>query len=128
LFLFAHPDSKFFELSPIERKILIYDDFLLKDETFSWEEYEPLLIEIAEKALTKAERALMRWEKTLHERDDFIASVPYDASTYEMKDKLLANTSKLWDQYETILDRLTKEKQAKTLGDIEESLAEKGDI
>jgi hypothetical protein len=67
----------------------------------------------------------MRWEQTLHERDDFISTVPYNLDTFEAKDKMLANTPKLWDQYESILDRLTKE-QGSTHGDIEESLSEKG--
>lgn len=107
---------------------MIEQDFLERDPSFSWDDYTELLTLIEEKVLTKAERALMRWEKTLHERDDFIASVPYNETTYEMKDKLLANTPKLWDQYESISEKLLKERQAKTHGDIEESLAEKGDI
>lgn len=41
---------------------------------------------------------------------------------------MLANTTKLWDQYESIQEKLTKERQGKTHGDIEESLSEKGEI
>jgi hypothetical protein len=66
----------------------------------------------------------MRWEKTLHERDDFISSVPYTLDTFEAKDKMMSLTPKLWDQYESIQERLTKE-SAKTRGDVEESLSEK---
>jgi hypothetical protein len=74
---------------------LIYNDYLLSDPSFSWEEYFPLISFIEDKVLSKAERALMRWEKTLHERDDFIASIPYSLDTFEAKDKMLANTPKL---------------------------------
>jgi len=74
---------------------LIYKDFLLSDPSFSWEEYQEIIYLIEDKVLTKAERALMRWEKTLHERDDFIASIPYSLDTFEAKDKMLANTPKL---------------------------------
>ena len=128
LFLYAHPDSKFFDLSPKDRQELIYKDYLLSDPSFSWESYSDTLLFIEEQLLTKAERALMRWEKTLHERDDFIASIPYSLDTFEAKDKMLANTTKLWDQYESIMERLSKERQTKTLGDLEESASEKGDI
>ena len=128
LFLYAHPDSKFFNESPEDRRNLIFNDYLLKDKSFSWESYEDTLKKIEEKILTKAQRALMRWEQTLHERDDFMASLPYDLDHFEVKDKMMATTPKLWDQYESILDRLTKEKTHATHGDQEESLSEKGDI
>jgi len=127
LFLFAHPDSKFFNESPEDRKKLIYKDFLAEDPKFSFDDYEDLITLIQTSVLTKAQRALMRWEQTLHERDDFIASIPYTLDTFEAKDKMMAITPKLWDQYEAVYDRLNKE-QASTHGDIEESLSEKGII
>jgi hypothetical protein len=60
LFLYAHPDSKFFNESPEDRRNLIFSDYLLKDPKFSWELYEPVLQKIETHVLTKAERALMR--------------------------------------------------------------------
>lgn len=128
LFLYAHPDSKFFNESPEDRKNLIYSDYLSKDSKFTWEKYEDTLQKIETHVLSKAERALMRWEQTLHERDAFMASLPYTLDTFEAKDKMMASTPKLWDQYESILERLTKEKTHATHGDVEESLTEKGDI
>jgi hypothetical protein len=95
LFLFAHPDSKFFNESPEDRKSLIYKDYLKSDPSFSFDDYESILEKIQASVLTKAQRALMRWEQTLHERDDFIASVPYNMDTFEAKDKMMANTTKL---------------------------------
>jgi hypothetical protein len=124
LFLFAHPDSKFFNESPEDRKSLIYKDYLKEDPTFDWDEYSPLIEVLNTYVLTKAQRALMRWEQALHERDDFMASIPYTVDTFELKDKMMAATPKLWDQYESILERLTKE-QSSTHGDQEESLSEK---
>lgn len=70
----------------------------------------------------------MRWEATLHEREDFMNSFPYSSETYKIKDEMLSNTPKLWSSYEAILERLTKEETSKTFGDQEESLAEKGEI
>ena len=125
LFLYAHPESKFYDEAPSTRKSLIYKDYLESDPTFSWEAYEALLSFIEEKCLSKAQRALMRWEKALHERDDFFASIPYSETTYELKDKMLANTTKLWDQYQSVQVMLSKEQASKTHGDLEESFIEK---
>lgn len=127
LFLFSHPESRFFNESPEDRRSLIFTDYLLKDPTFKWDTYAETLSTLETKVLSKAERALMRWEQALHERDDFIASLPYNLDHFEAKDKMMSVTPKLWDQYESILERLTKEK-TKTHGDIEESLSEKGEI
>lgn len=125
LLLFAHPESKFYDEAPSTRKDLIYKDYLRQDPTFDWENYQDLILVIEEKCLTKAERALMRWERALHDRDDFFASIPYSESTYELKDKMLANTPKLWDQYEAVRVQLAKEQATKTHGDLEESFIEK---
>lgn len=125
LFLYAHPDSKFYDEAPPTRRNLILKDYLHEDPTFSWDTYEELVEKIETKVLSKAQRALMRWEKSLHERDDFFASIPYTAETFEMKDKMLAATTKLWDQYEAVQERLAKEKVTQTHGDIEESFLEK---
>lgn len=67
----------------------------------------------------------MNWEKKLHERDEFINSLSYSLDTYEDLDKMMKLTTSMWDQYESIKDRLTKEKSSNTEGDIEESLSEK---
>lgn len=125
LFLFIHPDSKFFQESTKTRKELIFKDYLSSDKSFSWDKYEDLLKFIQEKLLTKAERSLMNWEKKLHERDEFINSLSYSLDTYEDLDKMMKLTTSMWDQYESIKDRLTKEKSSSTEGDIEESLSER---
>lgn len=128
LFLYGHPSSKFFNETPQTRKDLIYKDYLLSDPAFKWEDYDSTLKTLEEHCLTKAQRSLMRWEKSLHEREDFMDTVPYTTETYKIKDEMLANTPKLWASYEAILERLTKEESAQTFGDQEESLSEKGEI
>ena len=57
-----------------------------------------------------------------------MAGIPYDSSSYEMLDKMMMQTSKMWDQYSTILKAFSSEVTSQTHGDIEESLSEKGDI
>lgn len=128
LFLFAHPNSKFFDISTDERKRIIHHDYLDDDPSFDWVYYQPLIEFIQQKILSKAERSLMIWEKELHDLETFLSSLSYSEDTFEAKIKIISSLPKLWDSFESIQDRLTKEKLSKTHGDIEESLTEKGEI
>lgn len=123
LMLYAHPDSKLFNESPSERKKLVLE--YINDNKFTFEKYEDLLELIERKVLTKAQKSLMVWERALHKRDEYIDSIEYTEDSWDMLDKMLANSAKLWAQYQTIVDWLSKE-SSKTLGDQEESLTEKG--
>lgn len=123
LFLFAHPESRLFNETPTTRRQLVTE--FLKDPSFHFEDYEPLLEEISTKVLTKAQRSLMIWEKMLTDRETLMQSLKYDLNNFEVVDKLVLGTSKLWDQYENIKKALMKE-DVKTFGDQEESATEKG--
>lgn len=122
--LYCHPDSKLFNESPLDRTRIIDKDYLSKP--LDWKKYSDLIKFTEQKVLTKAQKLLRTWEQKLHERDDLIASVPYDLSTYEALDKMLAVTPKLWDQYFSILKLLQAEEETHVRGDQEESLTEKG--
>lgn len=76
--------------------------------------------------LTKPKRLLAGWERKLEERDAFMHSLPYNEDTYEMLDKMMANTAKMWDQYLTILKKTESEVETTTQGDMELSLSQKG--
>lgn len=70
---------------------------------------------------------LNQWRKKLEERDEFINSTPYNASSYELLEKLLGNSKKIWDQYlmaEKEAEKDTNEGSVK--GDIQESATELG--
>lgn len=123
LMLYAHPDSKLFNEVPSDRKKLVLE--YVNDPDFSFDKYEKLLELIEKKVLTKAQKSLMVWERALHKRDEYIDSVEYTEDSWDMLDKMLANSAKLWAQYQTIVDWLSKE-STKTFGDQEESLSEKG--
>lgn len=123
LFLYAHPDSTLFNETPATRKQLVLE--YLKDPTFSFEGYEDLLEEISSKCLTKAQRSLMIWDKMLTDREDLMRKLTYDLNNFEVVDKLVLGTAKLWDQYALIRKALMKE-DSKTFGDQEESATEKG--
>lgn len=124
IYLIFHPKSEFYSL-PLKDKIkLVEDDFLktsfnLEDNLHTIEKFKKFI-------LTKAQRSLSNWEDKLEERDAFMASIKYDDSSYEMLDKMMMQTSKMWDQYQSILKTFTQENESQVRGDVEKSLVEKG--
>lgn len=126
LFLFYHPSSKLFNESPTSRKQLILNDYPPLSKDFNFESRKSTIDKILKYSLTRPQLMMVNWADKLHQRDDFIASQPYTESTYKMLDTMMDITPSLWKQYETIKKMLSAEDDSKTVGDQEESLAEKG--
>ena len=61
----------------------------------------------------------------LEERANFIASLSYTADTFELLDKMMSASSKMWEQYLKCLKDVEAE-QGITMGGAQESLSEKG--
>jgi hypothetical protein len=125
--LYIHPESKLFNESPSVRRKLILTDYL-QDPNFDFDTLKPIIDKIKTFVLSKTQRLLVNWEKKLYERDELIDSIPYNQDTYDILDKMLDKTPKMWQQYYAILEMLEKDSAAKTEGDVEESLTEKGEI
>lgn len=125
LYLIFHPSSEYYEMPLKSRISLVTTDIIGKE--YDVTPHTPTIEKIQQLSLTKTQYALFNWEKKLEERDQFIASQPYDFSTYEALDKMMAQTSKLWDQYFSLVKQLEKD-QGKTRGDVEESLSDRGII
>lgn len=127
LLLYCHPKSKFYALDSANKAALIARDYL-NVESFPFEEYEATIQKILSSPLitTKPQRLLANWERKLEERDAFLASQPYNESTYDMLDKMMKETHKMWQNYKVIYDDFLKEEDIKTQGAIQESLSEQG--
>lgn len=123
--LYIHPDSKYYSLDDKSRTDLISSDFL---SGFDPGKYTSTIERTKLFLLTKSQRSLVNWEQKLEERDAFIANIPYSESTYELLDKMMASTSKMWDQYLSILKKVSQEEESSSLGDVELSLSERGVI
>lgn len=126
LMLYAHPDSQYDSMDSATKKVLIETDYLQR--TLPWDDYAEVISKIYELSLTKTQRLLKNWETKLEERDAFIADIPYNAETFEMLDKMMGATSKMWDNYLAILKKASSEADSQTQGDVELSLSEKGII
>lgn len=69
---------------------------------------------------------LVRQEKKLEERSDFIDSIPYNESTYEMLDKMMKETKKMWDEYYRVVKDLSEDSDDGTsMGGTQESASER---
>lgn len=124
LALLTHEESPYYSLDLSNKQALIKGDYL-EDNSFDFSRYDNVIGKMERIYLSKPKRYLRQWEEKLEERNEFIASKSYNENTYEMLDKLLAQTDKLWSQYLKIRKAVESE-DSTTLGDIEESLSEKG--
>ncbi len=79
---------------------------------------------------TPGMRQLKEWGRIMDEKTEFLSGIKYDASTYDMIEKMLASNGKLYSEYERIMVIVTKEQIIgdKTRGGSEESLLEKGEL
>ena len=132
LFFLVDPseDNKFYNLTESDKKYLIAQEIFNAKE-FNWEEESiKSLIKIVEDyTLTPAKRSLRNWKKKLEERDEMLASYPYTLDNAAELDKILAQTDKLYSQYERVAKALAVENQEnKVRGGRQLSLSDKGEI
>jgi len=89
---------------------------------------------------TPASRSLRRWERKLVERDKVLDETPYEVgitnekgqlchSNVAILDKMLVDTTKVWEQYQRILEMLSEESNSGGVkGSGLESLSDIGEI
>lgn len=118
-----HPKSIYRNLDAQTRRSLIETEYL--KSSLDWEALKDTIELFKELSLSKRQRFLNNWENKLEERDNFIASLPYDESTYEILDKIMAQSDKMWKQWSTCLKDVQEEETLQTTeGGALESLSE----
>lgn len=100
LVMFVSPRSRYRNASVQEKKQALQSDYSLE---INWDLYKEEIELLEQMMLTKPQKYLVNWEKKLEERDLFMSQIPYDSETFEMLDKMMAATDKLWKQYRTAL-------------------------
>ena len=130
IFLYADATqkNKLYRLTADERKVEIKDYYC---PHIDWD--DELIVKTIEAypelCMSIAGRAFKGWEDKLMERDAFIRNMRYDESTYEILDKMMANTKKVWDMYKQVYDQMmSEEQQIMGKGSRKLSKAEKGEI
>lgn len=109
-----------------EKKLLISTDFL-EDKQFNWDHPEiiELITEYTNFALSIAEKELIRYELKLTQRGDFLQDVDYTMDTYgedpitgktkiikgtaDQLDKMLLNSGKIFEEINSIREKISKE-------------------
>ena len=120
-----HPDSVYYNMSNKEDWI---KNKILKDPKFKWEKYENEENLFKETILTQAERSLEEWNETMRKRNAFLRDQDFTFDYYNDDSKLvkgnakeldsmLANTSKLYQEYGKILKDLKEERMKRGKGD-----------
>lgn len=128
IYLVIDPNSKFARLPQELKEEEVINNYL-KIDNFKFSDYEEYIIAYKELLLTKTQRLYIEWENKLEERNKFIAEYKYDIDTFEMLDKMMASTSKMWEQYFKIKDQMIEEENKSQLkGGRKESKSERGEI
>jgi len=120
------------------KKQLISSDFLL-DKAFDWEHQDTVLLieEYTNRCLTIAEKELVRIQKKMSERGDFIDKTKYSLDTYvegrtikgtaDQLDKMMVSTIKIYEQLDKIKGMLAEESNKTRLrGNESESATDEG--
>lgn len=124
------PNSKFYNLIEKARKTLVEQDFA--KEKIDWKGLEPQIELYKSLFMSQATRSLDNWKLKLEERDNYLNSIPYrdlDLKGAKDLDDLIANTPKLYVQYNKILEQLSEEAaKGATRGNVPESASEKKEL
>lgn len=124
LILDTHPQSIYGELDPLSRRKLIEEDYL--EDTLKWDDYLETISKIKKLTLSRKERLLANWEAKLEERDSFLEKTPYNEDNFDLLEKAMKETHRMWDNYERVVDAVLKDNNDSALGGSLESLSEQG--
>ncbi|MFO0089883.1 MAG: hypothetical protein ACK518_03695 [bacterium] len=120
-------DSKFRSLSEDERKKLVSEDYL-KEPEFDWTTVDEQ-IKGWEIFMSPAQKQMIQWERLMNEKDEWLKTLKFDGSTADEIEKRLMSNVKLYEAYDEIKARLSKESDTGIMmGGGMESLSERGEI
>lgn len=121
--LLYHPYSILSEFAYSEKLKFITESYLYED--WNPEDNPELNKKFKDFALTRKQRILVNWEKQIDEREQFMNSITYQEN-YEVKEKIMGNNKKVWDEFSRAEAEVMKEKEQSNFGGAEESAEEKG--
>ena len=142
LYCDPHEDNPWKNTSRIDKEELIRVEYL-ENPDFDWAEESTILLveEYDKRCLSIGERELVELENKVTDRARFIKGTKYSLDffdeetgrakkgTADQLDKMLLNTSKIYDQFEVIRSKISKETSKGHLrGGATESASETGEI
>jgi len=131
-----HPKSDFYYLN--DKDITIARDWL-KNPRFNWETDIDVEKRFMDSILTQGEKSFVAWNETMKKRDLFMHDQDFSLDAFDENgklvkgtadqlDKMLANTSKLYQEYFKIKKELEQEEIKRGKGNKPKSLSDSGEI
>ncbi len=133
-----HEENIWRNLNDHDKRTLIAEEYL-NDKEFQWELYTDIIQEYEKRILTVPERDFVELVEKMHERKNFIKNTPYTLDTLSEEgkiikgtakdlDKMVVDTTKLYEQLEIVREKLEKKRQieGETKGGMKESATEQG--
>ena len=127
VFMYVDPRSRKARLSDEERREEIIAYYLTPKH--KWEDLEELISAYPEACLSKIQRLFRGWIDKMTERDGFIMSTDYDENTFEMLDKMMGASKRMWEQLNDIKSAMIDEELKNAVfGGRRESKSELGEL
>lgn len=110
--LLVHPESMYYNIPDKEDQLI---KTFIKIDKFNWDDYRDEIFSMKNLILSQAERSMALWEDTMRMRDKSIKSLyqevlqKKDVKLIGEMDKMLANNSKFFKEYEQIKGILNRE-------------------
>jgi hypothetical protein len=120
-----HDDNPLRNVNIVDKLAIVAEDYC---DGFDEKKYGYLMSLYKKLCLSQIERSVYDLEQKLDERSKFLLQTPYDLDTAKELDALIANTKKIKDLYEDMVDSLEKDSAGggPTRGGRQESAGEKG--
>ena len=125
IYLFCDIKSPKIRLRKDEREEDI-KKYFLRDETFSFEQYNGLVEAYPKVVMTKIQRELKVWHDKIEERSKLLEGMAYSLDTFEALDKMLKDSKPIWDAFGKVYKEYQEENiETRARGGREESFTEK---
>lgn len=121
------PDSRFCNLPYSDRIKLVARDYL-KEDKYDFQKVEKASNLYIQLILSPAKRMMLTWNRLMDEKIEHLNKMKYSDNPKQIEE-LLTSNSKLYSEYERIMEVLDKDEvSGKARGGVNESASEKGDI
>jgi len=113
IFLIWDPKSKLYDSGLSEDQIM--EDInrnVLGEVNFEWDQYEDIKNLFLDINTSVLEKRLVEYERQLKERDEFFNALPWNTSNAKLKDSMMSNNKKLWEEYLEVKRKVEDERSA----------------
>lgn len=100
--------NKLYRIPEEDRKKELKTEYY-KDINFEDKDIQECIKQYPEKTMSTIEKTFKVWEDVLQQRNEFLATTTYNATTFEVLEKILQNSKKITDAYDDAKKALLSE-------------------